>query len=345
MSEFIGLDVSKEETSYCILDAAGDIVSEGKALSEPLALFEAFRSCCLCPERIVLETGTLCHWLARGLQALGLPAEIIDARHAHGVMKLQRNKSDAKDARLLAEMARTGFCRRVAVRSATSQKRTVLLKARQHLVRQRRDGQNTIRGLLGAFGIRLPRGSWKLAERVREVLQGEDQALSQAIVLLLRSCDALEREIKLLDKGLLAEARASRSAHLLMTVPGVGPVTAMAYLACVDDAKRFCNSHSVGAYIGLTSRRHQSGELDYSGRISKYGDNMLRSLLYEAAHSMLCVVRRAHPLKDWARRLRKRASHKKACLALARKLAVIMHKMLINNQPFRWPAKEAGQKA
>ncbi len=121
---------------------------------------------------------------------------------------------------------------------------------------------------------------------------------------------------------------------------GIGPVTALAFTATIDDPKRFAKSQAVGAYLGLTTRRYQSGEMDYSGRISKHGDSMLRSLLYESANSLLSVVRKAHPLKDWARRIKKRSCHKKACIALARKLAVILHRMLITGESFRWPQQK-----
>ncbi len=136
-------------------------------------------------------------------------------------------------------------------------------------------------------------------------------------------------------------AAQSPACRLLMTAPGVGPVTALAFAATIDDPARFANSRSVGAYAGLTARRNQSGEMDWSGRISRHGDAMLRSLLYEAASSLLTVVRKAHPLKDWARRIKKRSSHKKACVALARKLAVILHKMLASGEAFRWPQNPA----
>ena len=158
---------------------------------------------------------------------------------------------------------------------------------------------------------------------------------------LLRAAAALEREIARLDKAVSGRAKDDPAVRLLMTVPGIGPVTALAFAATIGDAERFAKSRTVGAYIGLTSRRWQSGEMDYSGRISKYGDAMLRALLYEAANSLLTVVRKAHPLKDWARRVKKRTSHKKACVALARKLAVILHRMMITGEPFRWPQKEA----
>lgn len=344
MVEYVGFDVSKEETAFCVKDAAGKILARGKVATDPEALFEALREHCLCPARIVLETGTLSGWLARGLGGLGITVEVIDARQAHAVMKLQHNKTDANDAELLAEIARTGFCRPVAVKSETAQEGRVLLKARAHLVRQRRDTENAIRGLLASLGFRFPKGTGKLAGRVRAALENHPE-LSPAIEPLLSSVAALKGKIEGLDKAVMARAKDDPACRLLMTAPGVGLVTALAYVATIGDAERFASSRAVGAYVGLTSRRWQSGEMDYSGRISKHGDAMLRSLLFEAANSLLTVVRRAHPLKDWARRVRKRTSHKKACVALARKLAVILHRMLITGEAFRWPEKEAATRA
>ena len=340
MEEYVGFDVSKEETSFCVMDKAGKILSQGKALSDPRSLFEALREHTLCPARIVLESGTLSGWLARELGALGMPVDVIDARQAHAVMKLQHNKTDANDAHLLATIARTGFCRPVSVSSEASHKQRILIKARRHLVGQRRATENAIRGFLCSLGIRFAKGSGKLAGRVRDALE-ERPDLKPMIEPLLASAEALKGQIERLDQEVIAAAKASPASRLLMTVGGVGPITAVAFVATIDEPRRFANSRDVGAYFGLTSRRFQSGEMDYSGRISKHGDALLRSLLYEAANSMLTVVRRAHPLKDWARRIKKRTSHKKACVALARKLAVIMHRMLITGEAFRWPEKEA----
>ncbi len=253
-------------------------------------------------------------------------------------MKLQHNKTDAGDAELLAEIARTGFCRAVAVKSEVAQEARILIKARAHLVRQRCATENAIRGFLGSLGIRFPKGTGKLAGRVRAALEDRPE-LRAAIEPLLSSVATLKREIERLEQAVMARAKAAPACRLLMSVPGVGPITALAYVATIDDPTRFAKSRAVGAYLGLTTRRFQSGEMDYSGRISKMGDALLRSLLYAAANSLLTVVRKAHPLKDWARRIRRRKSHKKACVALARKLAVILHRMLITGEPFRWPDK------
>jgi transposase len=344
MVEYVGLDVSKEETAFCVMDKAGKVLARGKAASDPQALFEALKEPCPCPERIVMETGTLSHWLVRGLRALGLAVDMIDARQAHAVMKLQHNKTDANDAELLAEIARTGFCRPVAVKSENAQGERIVLKARSHLVGQRRDMENTIRGLLASLGHRFPKGVGKFARRVRAILEAHPE-LGAAIEPLLCARAALAASLEALDNEVMARAKDSPACRLLMSAPGVGPVTALAYLSTIDDPGRFAKSRAVGAYLGLTARRFQSGEMDYSGRISKHGDVMLRALLYEAANSMLTVVRRAHPLKDWARRVKKRTSHKKACVALARRLAVILHRMLMSGEPFRWPEKEEGATA
>ena len=131
-------------------------------------------------------------------------------------------------------------------------------------------------------------------------------SISSAPAVASAPCAALERSIKQLDRVVGAEAKSVPACRLLMTVPSVGPVTALAYVATIDEAGRFAKSRALGAYLGLTSRRKQSGEMDYSGRISKQGDSMLRALLYGAANGLLTRVRRAHPLKAWARRIRKR---------------------------------------
>lgn len=171
MAEYVGFDVSKEETSFCVKDRDGKVVGRGKISTDPVVLFEALKEPCVCPERIVMETGTWGHWLVRELRGLGIDVDLIDARQAHVVMKLQHNKTDANDADLLAEIARTGFCRPVAVKSEAAQMDRTVLKARQHLIRQRRDTEKAIRGLLGAFGYRLPKGVSKFAGRVHAVLE------------------------------------------------------------------------------------------------------------------------------------------------------------------------------
>lgn len=336
MSEYVGLDVSKDETAFCVKDAAGSVLAAGKAASDPGALFEVLKEHCLCPERIVIETGALTPWLARGLRARGLEVTVIDARQAHAVMRLQHQKTDAGDAALLCEIARTGFCQEVVVKPEEAQENLGIVKARSHLVRRRQDLENVLRGLMNASGLRFPKGRTRLLAGLRQAMRQRPD-LEAVIAPLLSAIAALEQAAEKLEAVIRERAGEDPASRLLMTVPGVGPMTALSYVSVIGEAGRFRRSRAVGAYLGLATRRYQSGEMDYSGRVSKQGDRLLRALLYEAANNMLTVVRRSHPLKDWARRLKRRSSHKKACVALARKLAVLMHRMLANGESFRWP--------
>ena len=320
MAEFVGLDVSKEETSICIIDKNADILFEGKCQTDPDAIFQALRNESLYPELIVLETGTLSKWLARGLREAGLPVEVIDARHAHGVMGLQLNKSDASDAVLLAKIAQTGFYKSVTVGSLDAQERQVFLKARKQLIKSARSTENTIRGLLSSFGIKLPKGVPKFPDRIRNALQ-DYTVLLPAIMPLLDAVTAIRKQILRIDKKVAAHAKSDTACKLLMSIPGVGYLTAQAFVASIDDPTRFSSSRNVGAYFGLTNRRYQSGERDVSGRISKIGDSMTRALLYSAASSFILHVQKSHPMREWARRIKKRSGHRKACVALARKLS------------------------
>ena len=339
MTEYIGLDVSKHETSICILDGEANKLFEGKCPTDPHSIFEVLKTESLCPELIVLETGTLSKWLLRGLRDLGLPAEVIDARHAHGVMGLQLNKSDASDALLLAKIAQTGFYKPVPVGSVQSQERQAFLKARKQLVKAARSTENTIRGLLSSFGVHTPRGVPKFIDRIRLSL-ADYPALKPAIEPLLDAVSAIRDQLRRIDRTLRANAKSDETCRLLMTVPGVAHMTAQAFIASIDDPSRFSSSRDVGAYFGLTTRRYQSGERDVSGRISKIGDSMTRALLYNAANCFLLHVHKSHPMSNWAKRIKKRSGHRKACVALARKLAVVMHRMLMTGEAFRWPEPE-----
>ncbi len=339
MMEYVGLDVSKEETAYCVKDADGKILASGKVATDPDVLFAVLKEHCVCPERIVMETGTQSGWLSRELRKLGLPVECVDARRAHAMLRLQHNKTDGNDADGLTDLARLGIFRSVAIKSEAAQADRVLVKARAQLVSGCRGQENALRGLLASMGLRFPPGVAKFAERVRELVADRSDLVC-VVEAMLSAREALLESIAALDSEVAHRAKRRPDCQLLMSMPHVKSLTALAYCATIDDPWRFSGSRAVGAYLGLTSRRWQSGEVDYGGRISKMGDSLMRSLLYQAAHGLLTRVRRAHPLKDWARKLKKRTSHKKACVALARKLAVILHKMLITGEPFRWPQNE-----
>ncbi len=244
---------------------------------------------------------------------------------------------------MLADMARTGFYREVAIKSPLARQRRALLKARRQLQKQRLELDNTMRGLLRSFGIRLPKGTGKLPKRIEAAIIDRPD-LAVFITPLLEARKACLAVFGKLDDEMMAQAKKSKDCQLLMTAPGVGPVTAMTFVATMDDPDRFKNARSTGAYAGLTSRRYQSGEMDFTGRISKQGDSLLRAALFEAANVLLTRVKKSHPIRDWALRLKNKKGGKKAKVALARKLAVILLAMWRSGEAFRWPQAQVATK-
>jgi transposase len=249
---------------------------------------------------------------------------------------LQINKTDANDAFGLAQIVRTGWFREVAVKSMDAHTLKILLVARAQLVSQRQMVANTVRGLLKTFGLVIARGAQRLFPiRVREQLAGND-VLAAIVEPMLVVWHALREQIDTLHRQILARARADAAARLLMTIPGVGVVVALTYTAVIDDPARFRRSSSVGAYVGLTPRRYQSGEVDHGGHISKCGDGLLRAYLFEAATVLLERSSRASTLKTWGLALAKRIGMRRAKVAVARKLAVIMHRLWSDRSQYRW---------
>jgi transposase len=341
MTHYVGLDVSMEVTSVCVVDGAGEIVWRGVCASNPEAMAAAVAARAGDAARVVLESGPMSHWHWHGLRALGVPVLCVDARHAHKFLSARLNKTDANDAEGLAQLARFGWFAPVRVKSASAHHDRALLAARQQLVKMRRDVENQVRGLLKPFGLLMGKVSGRVYETRVEELLGEAPALAVALGPLLKVRRALLREYAVLHQELLAIVKGSTVCQLLMSFPGIGPVTALAYRAAVDEPARFAKSSSVGAYFGLTSRRYQSGEVDWSGRISKCGDTMVRSLLYEAANALLSRVKKSCELKSWGLRLQKRVGARKAKVAVARRMAVILHRMWLDGTAFRYGPETA----
>ncbi|WP_323780165.1 IS110 family transposase [Leisingera sp.] len=322
---FVGLDVSKDETAVCLQDDRGDVLASFKKPTDPDVLSRALSAEMEHIVCVVLETGRMANWLYGELSQRGLPMVCIDARQAHAVLSQMHNKTDENDAAMLSELARTGFYKKIEVKSRLAQERRALLRAREVAIKMRMDTENTIRGLLASFGIRLPKHLQTYEQRVRKVLEGQ-AVLAGVIEPLLKLRTEALRQAAFLTKEMTRHSRNDEACRRLMTIPGVGAVSAVTFVATIDTPDRFKRSRSVGAYIGLTSRRYQSGDIDFGGRISKRGDRMLRTVLYEAANSLLCRVKSGpgQRLKEWEMALKKRTSHKKAVVALARKLSVIM---------------------
>jgi transposase len=274
------------------------------------------------------------------LKRLDLPVICIDARHAKAVLKMQINKSDRNDAAGIARIMQTGWFREVRVKDLDSHSLRALLASRALLVKIKRDLENQIRGLLKNLGLIIGRAKLNVfAVRAEELIEGRPEVVA-AVRPLLAARKAIEQQVSDLDRKVLKLARHDVEVRRFMTTPGVGPITALCFKATIDDPTRFKRSRSVGAYIGLTTRRHASGEVDWSGRISKCGDAMLRSYLFEAANVLLTRVAKWSALKAWGMRLAKRKGLRKATVAGARKLAVILHRMWIDGTEFNWSTKK-----
>lgn len=259
----------------------------------------------------------------------------IESRQAYQALKsLATHKTDRNDARGLAQLARTGFFKPVHVKSLPAHALRALILARKKLVGQRVTLENQIRGLAVVFGVRLPRALSPAF--ISEALQASKgiNGLSAAMQGLVAARAAVLGAVAAIDADMKRMARASAACRRLMTIPGVGQLTALAFTAAIDDPERFRRSRDVGAYLGLVPRRYQSGEVDYTGSISKCGDRRMRTLLYEAANVMLTRYRGALKLKDWALAIAARSTMRKARVALARRLAIIMHAMLRHGTEF-----------
>ena len=341
MKYFAGLDVSMIETSVCIVDQDGAVIREGKALTDPASIGKFLDATGFAFERVGFETGPCSAWLYKGLIAAGLPAVCIDARHAHAALKAQNVKTDRNDARGLAQIVRTGWYRPAHVKSEESQRRRVLLNTRKTLLEQRVELENRIRGHLKVFGLKVGETTpLRYEARVRALIAGDDE-LSACVEPLLRVRACILAEFRDLDKKARAIAAQDAVCRLFMTIPGIGPLTALAYKAAIDDPRRFAKSANVGAHLGLTPRKYASGEIDYSGRITKCGDPLTRNHLYEAATVLMRRSMKPSSLKAWGTRIAKRGSMKKAYVAVSRKLSVIMHRMWLDGTAFDFGAESA----
>jgi transposase len=334
MEHFAGIDVSLEQSSVCVVDATGRIVREAKVASEPEALIAWFRGLDLALTRVGLEAGPLSQWLFAAMRDAGLAVELLETRHVRDAFKAMPVKTDRKDARGIAQLMRLGWFRPVHCKSLPAQETRALLTARKLLQGKRNDVETSLRGVLRGFGLKVgPTTVRSFPGRVRDLVAGHP-TLTAVAEALLAAREVLGEQLRGLERRLRDQAREDARTRLLMTAPGVGAIVALTFVAAVDDPGRFRSSRSVGAHFGLTPKRYQSGETDVAGRISKVGDAGVRTMLYEAANVILTRPVRGSALKSWAARLAARAGMRKAKVALARKLAVVLHRMLADGTPF-----------
>lgn len=337
MTIYAGLDVSDKTTHICVVDDAGAIVRRDVVASDPEVLAKWLAKHCADLTRVVLETGPLSTFLYHGLTERAVPVVCICARHAKKALSARVNKSDVNDTESLAQLCRTGWYKRVHMKAGATHIDRAALKIRAQLIGSRGSFANQLRGMLKLFGLRMGRVTTpgKRGERL-DALFTQRPDLRPVFMPLIESIEALDAQLALSSKLLDARAASDPVATRLMSVPGVGPITALTFKSAIEDPGRFRRSADAGAYAGLAPRRSQSGERDYNGRISKAGDPMLRSALYEAANNLLVRVKRPFALQTWGKKLAETKGHKRARVAVARKLAALLHTLWQSETDFCW---------
>jgi transposase len=340
MNHYAGIDVSLECSKLCVVETSGKIAREAEAASEPEALIAWFGSLGFEVTRIGLEAGPLSQWLYAALRDAGFAVELLETRHVRDAFKAMPVKTDRKDAQGIAQLMRLGWFRPVHCKSIEAQETRAILSARKLVQSKLHDIEMSLRGTLRGFGLKIGRTTPnRFAGRINELVAGHP-TLQVITTSLLAVHAVLLQEFKVFEKRVRIMARNDERARLLMSAPGVGALVALTYASAIDDPGRFKSSKQAGAHFGMTPKKYQSGETDITGRISKIGDKGVRTALYEAAHIILTKPVKGSMLKSWAARLAKRVGMKKAKVALARKLAVIMHRMLVDRTPFN-PAAAA----
>src|SRR6516164_3935400 len=336
MEHYAGIDVSLELSSVCVVDAQGKIVKEAKVASEPEAVVAFFEALGFAVKRIGLEAGPLSHWLHAGLKEAGFETVLLETRHVKAALSAMTVKTDRKDARGLAQLLRMGWFQPVHAKSMASQEVRALLVGRKQLLGRLIDVELSIRGILRGFGPKVGAVTRKGFEaRIRELVTGQ-ATLERIAEAMLSARAALKAEYEKLHKAVLAIVREDAVCRRLVTVPGVGPLVAVTFKSAVDDPSRIAKSKAVGALFGLTPKKYQSGEKDVTGGITRTGDEMVRTALYEAANVLLSRITRFSKLKRWGMDVAKRRGLKRAKVALPRKIGVILHRMWVDGTTYRW---------
>lgn len=341
MTYFTGIDVSLRSVSICVVDDHGEVCREAKVDAHVDVIVDWLHAFSPELKSVGFEAGALSQYLTYGLQAAGFEVICLEARRVKNTLDAMRNKTDRNDARGIAQILRTGWYSRVHIKSLHNHRVRALLASRKAILAKCVDLENELRGLLRVFGIRLaPRvGHGSFDAQVRQTF-ADDEMLSCALVPLLDARTVLYKTYLKLDNAVKALTKADPLCVRLMSIPGVGPVTALTFKSAVDDPARFKSSRNVAAHFGLTPKRYQSGEMDNPGHISRAGDADVRSVLYVAAHSLLTRNAQWSSLKAWGMRLAKTRGHRRAVIAVARKLAVILHRMWVDGSEFRWGSQE-----
>jgi transposase len=344
MKHFIGLDVSMKTTSICIVNQNRKIIFEDIAETDPTSIFTMIKNTGLEIEKIALESGSVSHWLIQKLCNRGLPVICIDARKMSKILSININKTDKNDARLIAEALCCGFYSEVIQKTQDLAEIKVLLGSRRTLLDVLVKLKNTIRGHLKIYGIRLGAlKHQKFACEVRRRLEDKSEVVQIALNGLLKAFDDILVQLNIFEKKIKEMAKEDDDIKLLMTIPGVGIITAFTFKVHLGDPSRFKKSRSVAAYFGMTPTQYSSGDTTRQGKISKCGSAETRTMLSDAATSMLYRTKSWSRIKAWGLKIQKKKGHKKAIMAIGRKLCTVMHRMMVERKPFIFGEPETKQ--
>ena len=339
MDLFIGLDVSLTSTAICVLTVHGKVVKERTAASEPEELVAALRALSGNVVIVGLEAGPLSQWLHRHLTEAGFDTVLMETRQVKGALKAMPVKTDRRDAEGIARLLQMGWFRPVHCKSVSAQEIRAVLTTRKSIQQAVINLELSMRGVLRNFGLKMGRISkGRFDERVRELTDGNPM-LEAAAGPILTAREALRAELAKLQKLAMDHAKSDPVCRRMMTMPGVGAIVALTVKSAIDDADRFRSSKDVGPWAGLTPRREQSGERDIVGQITRAGDAGLRTALCQAATVMLSRGR-SNWLTAWALRVAQRRGKKRATIALARRIGVVLHRMWRDATDFRFTRAE-----
>ena len=334
MRYYVGLDLSLDSTHICVLDEGGAVVNRAITPTDPASIADHLMGLGRRVSRVGFEMTATAAWIYEGLSQRGLPAICIEARHAHGILKNNINKTDRNDARGIAELMRIGVFRNVHIKTREAQEFRTLLTTRKLLQIKVIDLENGIGGILRAFGLKVRRVRQDAFQAQVETLAAGSPMLLEMVGHLLAARATLRAHFDELDRRVTQVARADETCRRLMTAPGIGPIGALTYRVVIDVPSRFRRSRTVGAHVGLTSRADQSGKHRVNGRISRWGDKALRASLYSGASTILMPRTGPSRLRDWGLNLVATRGRKRATVAVARRLAVILHRMWLDGKDF-----------
>lgn len=346
MEYYVGIDVSLKENFISIIDKEGKVVKEGAVKNSPEQVAKFLKAYKGQYKKIGLESGAFSTYLCKELGKLGYEITCVDARHMAAGLSARINKNDKNDARGIAQMMRVNLYKEVYIKSDVEVERMILLRTRRQLVKQRKSVRNTVRGLLKTYGLTIKPGinDKAFAIEVRLLTSDLSATVKLAFMSSLSVLEVVLNSLSIVNDELVKLCKDEENCKILMTMPGVGVVTAMTFVTTIGDVSRFSESEQVGAYLGLTPKQYSSGEINLQGRISKMGSSECRSMLYEAANSMLNRSHKKCAIKTWGLKLAKKKGKQKAKVAVARRMAVAMHRMLVDRTEFRFDLEKPKQK-